>query len=227
MNPSGHTTPIRACHQRELPAHPCMYRERDLFAAVPARSRRAAQRRRNQSPVSPIPTRNAEDAAQAVSEAAWSTACPRSHKARASSSHQPVSEQVCRHKRVRPPSGGHPGPLGGNDHHDASGERRPPPCHWRSVAASRSPRHSLHVDGSLPSRSAGHQAIRCTLRSPRRGPLDPFGCIPGLAELRAGQRGREDRDGNAADRSGDGLVEPLFSVPEEAPHAISRVIKGR
>lgn len=61
----------------------------------------------------------------------------------------------------------------------------------------------------------------------RAGPLDPYGCIPGLAELQVGQRGREDRDGNAADRSGDGLVEPLFSVPEEAPHAISRVIKGR
>ncbi|SOE19328.1 hypothetical protein SAMN05442782_0316 [Streptomyces sp. OK228] len=78
-----------------------------------------------------------------------------------------------------------------------------------AIQISRPPGHSLH------------------LTQPAPGPLDPFGCIPGLAELQAGQRGHEDRDGNAADRPGDGLVEPLFSVPEEAPHAISRDIKGR
>ncbi|WP_374118134.1 MULTISPECIES: DUF6879 family protein [unclassified Streptomyces] len=79
--------------------------------AASACPRCVARRRRAQSPISPMPIRSAEEEAHAAGEAAWSTACPRSHSIRVSSSHQAVSDPACRRRRVRPVIGPSPRPA--------------------------------------------------------------------------------------------------------------------
>lgn len=62
--------------------------------------RRAFQRRRAPSPVSPMAVKRAAVAALAARPAGWPVACPRSQRARVSTAHQAVSDTASRRARL-------------------------------------------------------------------------------------------------------------------------------